>query len=205
MAEEKSYLLDNEELEFFKLVLSTYVEDSDGDAGERVDALWRKIKDVESSPKMFRAHFQTRDFEFEGYGTTNDEAVDACYEGWVRHCYGYRPGVQLDVSLVSKEDISVYEVKATVPYRDHEEIEPAPAGKELVVVEVQKLGEAPEFQILAMEEGFSERRKIEDFWCECEEETESEFHDDEFDSETGERVSKHHWTCRSCGKVKQIG
>jgi hypothetical protein len=45
---------------------------------------------------------------------------------------------------------------------------------------------------------------VEDFWCECTEETESHYWPDEFDDE-GKRTSKHHWTCATCGLVKQIG
>jgi len=45
---------------------------------------------------------------------------------------------------------------------------------------------------------------IEDYWCECEEPGEMEFWPDEFD-DAGERISKHHYTCKRCGKVTQVG
>ena len=45
---------------------------------------------------------------------------------------------------------------------------------------------------------------VTDFWCECAEDHGSDFHDDEYDEE-GRRTSKHHYTCRSCGKVTQVG
>ncbi len=38
-------------------------------------------------------------------------------------------------------------------------------------------------------------------WCECEEETESVYYHDGVHHE----IRKHHWRCKSCDKVKQIG
>lgn len=56
-------------------------------------------------------------------------------------------------------------------------------------------------------------KEIDDFWCSCpppadSSHRESNFHDDEWltDPETGEEYfSKHHYTCRDCGKTTQIG
>ena len=45
---------------------------------------------------------------------------------------------------------------------------------------------------------------VEDFWCRCETQTDSEYFPDEFDDE-GKLVSKHHWRCVVCGQVTQIG
>jgi len=45
---------------------------------------------------------------------------------------------------------------------------------------------------------------IEDFWCECAEVGEVSYHPDEFD-EQGHRLIKHHYRCKGCGKVVQIG
>ncbi len=55
--------------------------------------------------------------------------------------------------------------------------------------------------------------EIKDFWCHCPplpggEYRETIFHDDDWltDPETGEEYfSKHHYTCRDCGKTTQIG
>jgi hypothetical protein len=45
---------------------------------------------------------------------------------------------------------------------------------------------------------------VDDFWCTCEKQTESQYWPDEFD-EAGRLVSKHHWSCLACGRVTQIG
>lgn len=72
---------------------------------------------------LFRAYFDTRHFDFEGYGRTAEEAIDACYQGWLDHCAHYRPGVHIDVDYVKRDEISVYEVRIGHAYRDREPIE----------------------------------------------------------------------------------
>ena len=56
-------------------------------------------------------------------------------------------------------------------------------------------------------------QEIDDFWCSCPppprgQHPDWDFHDDEWvtDPDTGEEyLDKHHYTCRACGKVTQIG
>jgi len=43
-----------------------------------------------------------------------------------------------------------------------------------------------------------------DFWCQCEGKYESDYYEDEFDAD-GALISKHHYRCKHCGKVTQIG
>jgi len=69
---------------------------------------------------LFRAHFDTRHFDFEGYGSTTDEAIDVCYGGWLEHCNHYCPGETIDPNYVTREDISAYEVVVGKAYRDRE-------------------------------------------------------------------------------------
>ena len=38
-------------------------------------------------------------------------------------------------------------------------------------------------------------------WCKCDGDTPTKFYDDGVHPE----ISKHHWRCKPCGKVKQIG
>jgi hypothetical protein len=71
---------------------------------------------------LFRASFDTRHFDFEGYGTTAEEAVEVCYAGWVKHGQTYRPGEPIDPDYVSKDDIGVYEIQIGEAYRDREPI-----------------------------------------------------------------------------------
>jgi hypothetical protein len=73
--------------------------------------------------RLFRAYFDTRHFDFEGYGATAEEAIDVCYQGWVDHCAHYRPGVPIDVDYVQRDEIGVYEIRVGHAYRDRESIE----------------------------------------------------------------------------------
>ena len=42
------------------------------------------------------------------------------------------------------------------------------------------------------------------FWCNCDEDHETTYHDDEYD-DAGDRVSKHHYTCNVCNGITQVG
>lgn len=72
--------------------------------------------------KLFRAYFDTRHFDFEGYGKTAEEAIEVCYAGWVKHCRTYRPDMEIDPDYVKKDDISVYEIAIGEAYRDRDTI-----------------------------------------------------------------------------------
>jgi len=71
---------------------------------------------------LFRAYFDTRHFDFEGYGRTADEAIEVCYEGWRRHCRTYNPNATIDPAYVSRDDISAYEITVGNAYRDRDSI-----------------------------------------------------------------------------------
>lgn len=71
---------------------------------------------------LFRAYFDTRHFDFEGYGETADEAVEVCYSGWLEHCKALRREVAIDPDYVSRSDIGVYAIVCGKAYRDREPI-----------------------------------------------------------------------------------
>lgn len=71
---------------------------------------------------IFRAYVETRHFSFEGYGSTADEAIRACHNGWLSHCEHYSPGTYIDPDYISNDDIGVYEVKIGSAYRDRDEM-----------------------------------------------------------------------------------
>ena len=71
---------------------------------------------------LFRAYFDTRHFDFEGYGTTADEAIDVCYAGWIEHAQSYHPGEHIDPDYVSRDDISAYKIEVGRAYRDRDTI-----------------------------------------------------------------------------------
>ena len=71
---------------------------------------------------IFRACFDTRHFDFEGYGATSDEAIEVCYAGWLKHCERYNPNASIDPAYVSREDIGVYPIDIGNAYRDREPI-----------------------------------------------------------------------------------
>ena len=157
---------------------------------------------------LFRAYFDTRHFDFEGYGSTEEEAVDVCYAGWLLHCKSYRPGMEIDPDYVKKDEIGVYEIKIGMAYRDREPI--ATRGYRLELpckktpVEVHTLTEDGSEKVETVELDVPETKEEDDFWCKCEQPTDWDFWDDEFDDE-GKLVSKHHYTCSICKKVTQIG
>lgn len=67
---------------------------------------------------MFRAYIDTRNYEFEGYGKTENKAITACYAGWLGHAKLYN----LDKGHILRDEISVYEVKSGSAYIDREEV-----------------------------------------------------------------------------------
>ena len=71
---------------------------------------------------LFRAHFDTRHFEFEGYGRTADEAIEVCYAGWIEHAKSYNPSDNVDPNYVTRDDIAVYPIEVGKAYRDREAI-----------------------------------------------------------------------------------
>ena len=84
--------------------------------GDRAD------RDGVTAVKLFRAYFETRHFDFEGYGETAEEAVEVCFAGWRIHRQTYRKGAAIDPSYVNRDDIGVYEIEVGKAYRDREDI-----------------------------------------------------------------------------------
>ena len=123
MTESEKYLLNEEETSLLSVALMGYVEECDRSAGEAIDALWRKVKEVTVPATVYRAYAETRHFTFEGFGETQDEAIEVCYQGWLLHCKNYRSDVEIDPSYLSKDDIGVYACQLGEGYRDHELVE----------------------------------------------------------------------------------
>lgn len=71
---------------------------------------------------LYRANIGTLHFEFEGYGSTAEEAVAVCHDGWLTHCRKYRPRTTIDPEYIKAEDITAYEIALGTAYRDREPI-----------------------------------------------------------------------------------
>ena len=153
--------------------------------------------------KLFRAQFDTRHFDFEGYGHTEKEAIDVCYEGWLDHCRNYNPCAEIDPDYVKREDIGAYEIQTGLAYRDREPIgEGIPTTLKSVTVTTHHLDGPPTVETVEL--ALPDIEEPKDFWCDCTESPGSDFHDDVYDDD-GRRTEKHHYTCQACGKVTQIG
>lgn len=84
--------------------------------------------DAVTRMKLYRAHVDSRHFEFEGYGLTERDAVTACMQAWSAHCCQITlHGGTIDRSYIKRDDISAYEIQVGKGYRDRETIE-APKG-----------------------------------------------------------------------------
>lgn len=81
---------------------------------------------MKKGDKLYRAWVETRRFEFEGYGVTEREAIETCYQAWQDHCAQLmreQPKTcSIDPDAVRLRDISAYEVTLGVTYRDREPI-----------------------------------------------------------------------------------
>ena len=65
--------------------------------------------------KIYRAFYESRNFSFEAYGKTEDDAKAALMVGLLRHMHQYN----LEADWYYKEDICVVEYQLNTPYRDH--------------------------------------------------------------------------------------
>ena len=64
--------------------------------------------------KIYRAEYESRNFHFEGYGTTESQAKKALMLALKRHTKQFK----LDKDWYHKDDIFVLEYEIGEPYRD---------------------------------------------------------------------------------------
>ena len=68
--------------------------------------------------KIYRAEYESRNFDFEGYGTTESQAKKAFMLALKRHTKQF----DLDKDWYYKDDIFVVEYEIGTPYRDRSEV-----------------------------------------------------------------------------------
>jgi hypothetical protein len=64
---------------------------------------------------IYRAFYESRNFSFEAYGKTENDAKTALIVGLLRHMHQYN----LENDWYHKDDISVVEYQLNTPYRDY--------------------------------------------------------------------------------------
>jgi hypothetical protein len=64
--------------------------------------------------KIYRANYESRNFSFEAYGKTKEDAKASLMIGLLRHMHQY----DLDPDWYYKDDISVVGYQLDIPYRD---------------------------------------------------------------------------------------
>ena len=67
---------------------------------------------------IYRATYESSNFEFEGYGLTRAEALKTLKDGLRKHTEQY----DLEKDWYSKDDINIYTFEFGVPYRDSDVI-----------------------------------------------------------------------------------
>jgi hypothetical protein len=65
--------------------------------------------------KIYRANYESRNFSFEAYGKTKENAKASLMIGLLRHMHQY----DLDPDWYYEDDISVVEYQLDTPYRDY--------------------------------------------------------------------------------------
>ncbi len=65
--------------------------------------------------KIYRANYESRNFSFEAYGKTKEDAKASLMIGLLRHMHQY----DLDSDWYCKDDISVVGYQLDTPYRDY--------------------------------------------------------------------------------------
>lgn len=65
--------------------------------------------------KIYRANYESRNFSFEAYGKTEQDARAALMIGLLRHMDQYN----LEADWYYKDDISIVEYQLNTPYRDY--------------------------------------------------------------------------------------
>lgn len=79
-----------------------------------------KKNSVGIAMKVYRALYETRHFEFEGYGLSADEAIDCLIEAWKVHCRQYKVDAywKKDGIMDIKTNISASEIDVPSGIRD---------------------------------------------------------------------------------------
>ena len=65
--------------------------------------------------KIYRANYESRNFSFEAYGKTKEDAKASLMIGLLRHMHQY----DLDPDWYCEDDISIVEYQLNTPYRDY--------------------------------------------------------------------------------------
>jgi hypothetical protein len=65
--------------------------------------------------RIYRANYESRNFSFEAYGKTENDAKTALIVGLLRHMHQY----SLAADWYCNDDISVVEYQLNAPYRDY--------------------------------------------------------------------------------------
>jgi hypothetical protein len=91
------------------------------------EARYKAGRDTAPAPDtaMYRASLETRNFSFEAYGKTEQEAHNALHEGFVVHCRERRVPVD-QFTQDYADDIEVRPIALGAAYRDGEQIAFAP-------------------------------------------------------------------------------
>ena len=65
--------------------------------------------------RIYRANYESRNFSFEAYGKTENDAKTALIVGLLRHMHQY----DLNLDWYHNDDISIVEYQLDTPYRDY--------------------------------------------------------------------------------------
>ena len=65
--------------------------------------------------RIYRANYESRNFSFEAYGKTEQDARAALMIGLLRHMHQYN----LEADWYCNDDISIVEYQLNAPYRDY--------------------------------------------------------------------------------------
>jgi hypothetical protein len=64
--------------------------------------------------RIYRANYESRNFSFEAYGKTKEDAKASLIIGLLRHMHQYN----LEADWYCNDDISIVEYQLNTPYRD---------------------------------------------------------------------------------------
>jgi hypothetical protein len=65
--------------------------------------------------RIYRANYESRNFSFEAYGKTKEDAKASLIIGLLRHMHQYN----LEAEWYHNDDISIVEYQLNAPYRDY--------------------------------------------------------------------------------------
>ena len=69
---------------------------------------------------MIKARLETRNFMFEAYGSTKEEALACLINGWKNHCKDYKNASSFEDISVNGEEVCYFEILKGKCYRDNE-------------------------------------------------------------------------------------